>query len=161
MFSADVRLAVVPHATMGRACVATRRLRCGEFLYYWGAAMSTRVDTPQNADYLLTSPRGIVIDPTPFADSYMQFANACGPSEAPNVVPTPRDFRRTKGVRRTRGVSALASSQFVVVRTIERGEQVLWDYGGVQWFEERGLARVDVGEGRATSSATKNECARR
>jgi hypothetical protein len=144
MFKADERLRVVPHPTVGRACVAARRVRRGERLYFWGNVVSVRDETPANSDYLITSPRGMVIDPTPFGDaSRLQYVNAPGPNERANITHTGRDVRRRvrDGVGRQR---VLASVEFRALRAIARGEQLLWDYDGDEWFEERGLTRVDV-----------------
>lgn len=132
MFSSDERLEVVPHFT-GNACVAKRDIRRHERFYYWGINMGLIEDT--DSDYVLTVyDNSTSLDPSPFKDSKLQFANAPGKCETFNMT-------STKNIYYDRN---LVAQEFRTIRNIPRGTQVLISYGSDEWFSERKIEIVKV-----------------
>ena len=137
IFDNDHRVRVVKHPTMGRTLVASETLRKGDTLWYWGAwRTDEHPDDAARNDYEVGTPNPCgVIDPTPFCDSVMQYANAPGPGELPNITATSE-------------VHVCAHTERAGVRLrcicdIPVGHQVVWRYG-TDWFESRGLRRLPV-----------------
>lgn len=120
----DERIKVVPHAHFNKTLVAAQSLCKGEILLYWGRVCDTV------NDYTLRIAKDVMIDPSPFADSLLQFANAPGKDEVANIV----SFKAVYGKH------GMAGYTFHCVRNIPQNHQILLNYGK-GWFESRGIER--------------------
>ena len=135
MFKIDQRISVVSHPMLNKTCIAKRNIKRNERLYYWGKDVGLVYDTDN--DYTLTvCDNSSSIDPTLFVDSNLQFANAPGPDERENIMPTKRYVKR----------NGLLSQEFRATCNIPKGCQILWNYGDEpEWFTERNIAIINCG----------------
>ena len=133
MFKIDRRIEVVNHPRLNKTCIAKRNIKRNERLYYWGKDVGLVKDTDN--DYMLTvCDYSSSIDPTFFAESYLQFANAPGPDEKTNITPTKKNKKQ----------DGLISQEFRALCNISKGCQILWSYGGEpEWFDERNIKRIN------------------
>ena len=129
----DERFSVIAHPRVGKTLVAARDITKGEVSWYWGAFRAGANNIARN-DYevAVRSPDGL-IDPTPYPDSMLQFANAPGPGEIPNV----------KLTSETTHADGLCAVKVRAIVNIPRGHQITWRYGS-GYFESRNIQRVAI-----------------
>ena len=132
VFTADARVRVIEHPRLGRALVAAVPIPKDARLWFWGTYAEKDCNGVDVNDFEIAAGNG-TIDPTPHPSSLLQFANAPGPSELPNV----------KGTGNTHAVGALMATEFRALCDIEQNHQITLRYG-TGWFAARGIACVPV-----------------
>mmetsp|Transcript_23381 Transcript_23381/g.47840 ORF Transcript_23381/g.47840 Transcript_23381/m.47840 type:complete len:219 (-) Transcript_23381:304-960(-) len=148
----DAIVEVVTHDTQpeifGKLLIAKTKIPKGYKFVYWGNLVRRRQVRAAAFDHMVgfvpnqysTQQRGL-IDPTPHANSFLQFAAMPGPGERVNLTSMHTHFGRC-GVDSER--TALAGRAYEVTCDIPKGVQIAHNYGA-EWLEERGIEKMDVG----------------
>jgi len=141
--SGDPSLKVVKHPKFGKCLIATRDLKKGYMMAWWGNRVSRKKLPFKSWEWALESPKGM-IDAVPFRKgSVVQFAQCPGPSERPTV-----DFSRNYDAMLT--AKSKTCLLFKTLCDIPKNHQVTMMYNKDEkttneFFAERGLVRADIG----------------
>lgn len=141
-FERDQRIAVVPHPRIGQTAIAARTIQRSDEFLFWGALHSLPcVDgepCAENEFQVTTGDGRYIVDPTKYAaDSLCMYINAPGPGEVPCL--------------RATGVDVLSEDRLLggvvlkATRSIPKGYQMTWNYGGVvTFFKGWNRARIPI-----------------
>jgi hypothetical protein len=130
-----------PDPIHGKILVARYPLKRGYQFVYWGKRERITPENEKNDDrqihfFLNDFTQYGVIDPTDIDGCVMQFAASPGKSEWPTLHTTSNHFGTS--------TSRTAGRSYQLIRDVKTNEQVAHSYGN-EWFEGRGIKRVDVG----------------
>lgn len=140
----------MPHPLAGLCLVANFDIPKGYKTVFWGTRKRWRdTENKEGGDYAMSfRTNGGVIDPTTHKEgSQMQFMNNPGPNERMNMRSTDRFFGATHEkdpTDKTGKRGGLVGREFVVMDDVRKNHQLLIWYGS-QWFNARGIPRIDVG----------------
>ena len=140
----------VPHPLAGLCLVANFDIPKGYKTVFWGTRKRWRdTENKEGGDYAMSfRTNGGVIDPTTHKEgSQLQFMSCPGPNEKMNMRSTDRFFGATHEKDpsdRTGKRGGLVGREFVVMDDVPKNHQLLIWYGS-QWFNARGIPRIDVG----------------
>mmetsp|Transcript_37973 Transcript_37973/g.107320 ORF Transcript_37973/g.107320 Transcript_37973/m.107320 type:complete len:213 (+) Transcript_37973:41-679(+) len=140
MLKGDPAFRVVNHPRAGKILVAARDLPAGYRATLWGKLIREKDLPPKSLEWSFQVANKWYVDPTKSAGSLVQFCPCPGPSEVAAVT-TSGEERRGK---------EFGSRSFMLNTGLPKGWQVTMQYGNNSkesntFFEERGIARVDVG----------------
>lgn len=143
MKSGDPSLKKVKHPKFGSCLVATRALKRGYLIAWWGRRIGSKRLPDKNWEWALTSPKG-VIDAVPFrTGSLLQFSQCPGPTERATVNFAPQADRLLVQKDRT-------CRLFRTLCDVPKGHQITMTYsdtekGQDEFFADRGITRADIG----------------
>jgi len=139
----DPSLKPVKHPKYGMILTATRNLPKGYYATWWGNLKPRKKMTEKAMEWALVTAKG-TIDATPFPNgSQLQFSACPGPSEVPTIDFAPNSVSILAKTARTCEI-------FHTLRDIPKNHQITMMYNlnektTDEFFEERGLKRMDVG----------------
>lgn len=132
LYSSNSFLKVVDHPFLGKTCVAARDIQYNERFMYIGKIVI--IDRMMSDDYMLTAVDQNVIQPD--VECCLTYSNAHGPNETSNIAPVLKTHRLADGK---------LAQEFRAIRKIPKNTQIVWNYGGLKWFSDRGITRLNVG----------------
>jgi len=142
MRSGDPSLRTASHPLAGKILVAGRDLPKGYRAALWGMLRRKKEVSEKDMEWAFEIHNRMMLDPTGYKGSLLQFCACPGPSEAASLLATAQS---TSDRRQKYG-----SWVFVTREAIPRGWQLTMQYGNNSkgsdsFFQERGIKRVDVG----------------